>query len=142
MAKPPQNERSVWRIADRLGATAAFLCAIHCALLPFVLALLRLLGLDFLASHTFERNFVLFACMLATATLVSGYRRHGRPLPLCLALPGLLLLLVGVIFATHYSIVLHSVMVTCGGLLVASAHFVNLRLDRQAGHVHSIRHAH
>jgi len=142
MAKAPRNERSVWHFADRLGAAAAFLCAIHCALLPFVLALLPLLGLGFLAGHTFERNFVLFACMLATVSLVAGYRRHGRPLPLCLALPGLLLLLVGVIFAANYSIVLHSVMVTCGGLLVASAHFVNLRLDRRACHVHGIRHAH
>jgi hypothetical protein len=38
--------------------------------------------------------------------------------------------------------VLHSVMVTCGGLLLASAHFVNLRMDRQAGHVHGMHHAH
>lgn len=142
MAKAPQNERSVWRFADRLGAMAAFLCAIHCALLPFVLALLPLLGLGFLGTHAFERNFVLFACLLATATLVGGYRRHRRPLPLSLAFPGLLLLLVGVIFAENYSIVLHSVMVTCGGLLLASAHFVNLRMDRQAGHVHGMHHAH
>jgi hypothetical protein len=125
-----------WHLADRLGAAAAFLCAIHCALLPFVLALLPLVGLEFLGTHAFERNFVLFACVLATATLVVGYRRHRRPLPLSLALPGLVLLLVGVIFAQHYSIVLHSVMVTCGGLLLASAHFVNLRLDRHAGHLH------
>ena len=30
-----------WHVADRIGAGASFLCAIHCALLPFVLALLR-----------------------------------------------------------------------------------------------------
>ena len=34
-----------WHVADRVGATASFLCAIHCALLPFVLTLLPLLGL-------------------------------------------------------------------------------------------------
>jgi hypothetical protein len=131
-----------WRLADRLGALASFLCAIHCALLPFVLALLPLLGLGFLASHGFERGFVLFACVLALSSLVGGYRRHRRPLPLRLALTGLVLLLMGVTFAENYSIVLHSTMVTCGGLLVASAHFTNLRMDRAAGHVHGAQHVH
>jgi len=124
-----------WSLADRLGATASFLCAIHCAALPFVLALLPVLGLGFLADHGFERGFVMFAGALATATLVSAYRHHRQPLPLLLALPGLVLLIAGVTFAENYSIALHSVLVTCGGLLVASAHFVNLRKHR-AFHAH------
>jgi hypothetical protein len=137
----PHHSR-LWHFADRLGATASFLCAIHCALLPFVLALLPILGLGFLADHAFERGFVLCACVLASAALISGYRRHHRPLPLWLALPGLSLLVLGVTYAENYSIVLHSVMVTCGGLLVASAHFTNLRLDRLHGHVHGAQCAH
>jgi hypothetical protein len=119
-----------WQAADRVGAIASFLCAIHCAALPFVLALLPLLGLEFLADHRFERGFVLFACALALASLTGGYRRHRRPLSLLLALPGLALLLLGVTVAEQYSIVMHSVMVTCGGLLVAAGHFVNLRSNR------------
>lgn len=125
-----------WRVADRIGATASFLCAIHCALLPFVLALLPFIGLEFLASQRFERCFVLFACTLALLAMVRGYRRHQIALPLLLATPGLALLLLGVTYAEHYSIILHSVLVTCGGLLVASAHFVNLRSDRRYGHDH------
>lgn len=135
-----------WHLADRVGATASFLCAIHCALLPFVLTVLPLLGLGFLAGHRFERNFVMFAATLALFALVGGYRRHRRPLPLLLAVPGLALLLLGVTWATDYSIVVHSVMVTCGGLLVASAHFVNLYIDRRHGHaaahVHGAQCAH
>jgi len=124
-----------WKLADRIGAAASFLCAIHCAALPFVLSLLPLLGLEFLADHRFERAFVMFACALALLTLVNGYRRHRRPTPLLCAFPGLSLLLLGVTVAGDYSIVLHSVLVTCGGVLVAAAHFVNLRLDRRL-HVH------
>lgn len=131
-----------WRIADRIGATASFLCAIHCAALPFMLALLPLLGLGFLADHRFERAFVLFACVLALVSLLSGYRRHRRVLPLRLALPGLALLVLGVTVAEGYSIGVHSVLVTCGGLLVAAAHFINLRADREQGHVHSVDCAH
>lgn len=123
-----------WHLADRVGAAASFLCAVHCALLPFVLTVLPLLGLGFLAGHRFERGFVTFAATLALFALVGGYRRHRRPLPLLLALPGLALLLLGVTWATTYPIAVHSVMVTCGGLLLASAHFVNLYLDRRRGH--------
>ena len=124
-----------WHLADRVGATASFLCAIHCALLPFVLTLLPLLGLGFLAGHRFERGFVMFAATLALLSLVGGYRRHRRPFPLLLALPGLLLLLLGVTWAADISIVLHSAMVTSGGVLVASAHFVNLSIDRRRAHL-------
>ena len=97
--------------------------------------MLPLIGLEFLADHAFERGFVMFACVLALLSLVSGYRHHHRPMPLLLALPGMALLIIGVTFAESYSIALHSTLVTCGGLLLAAAHFVNLRTHR-AVHVH------
>ena len=132
-----------WRVADRVGAVASFLCAIHCALLPFILAALPFIGMEFLADHRFERGFVMFACLLALLVLVRGFRRHRWSLPLLLATPGLGLLLLGVTFAENYSIVLHSVLVTCGGLLLAAAHFVNLRRDHQGdGHFHGSQCAH
>ncbi len=137
----PLSKNRWWQLADRIGVSASFLCAIHCAALPFVLAVLPLLGLSFLADHRFERGFVLFASALALISLITGYRRHHQPMPLLLALPGLALLITGVTFAENYSIALHSVLVTCGGLLVASAHFVNLRKHR-ATHVHGPQCAH
>ena len=138
------NKSHKWQMADRIGAIASFLCAIHCALLPFVLALLPMIGLEFLADHRFERGFVLFACALALVALIRGFRRHQQPLPLMLAIPGLILLLLGVTYAEGYSTVFHSVLVTCGGLLLASAHFVNLRRDSryEHGHVHGPQCAH
>jgi len=136
-----KNKSRWWSVADRVGAMASFLCAIHCAALPFVLALLPILGLGFLADHGFERGFVLFACTLALITLISSYRHHHRQLPLLLAMPGLALLIFGVTLAENYSVALHSVLVTCGGLLVAAAHFINLRTHR-AVHVHGPHCAH
>ena len=119
---PDQAHKSRWwHVADRVGATASFLCAIHCAALPFVLALLPFIGLQFLADHRFERGFVFFFCALALCALM-------------LAVPGLLLLILGVTYAEGISIIVHSVLVTIGGLLVASSHFVNLRSDRRRGH--------
>ena len=131
------NKSRWWHAADRVGAMASFLCAIHCALLPFVLALLPLLGLEFLADHRFERVFVLCACVLASFVLVRGYRRHRQALPLRLAAPGLALLLLGIMYIDGSAPILHSALVTSGGLLLAGAHFVNLRLDSRNGNAHA-----
>ncbi|MEO8672065.1 MAG: MerC domain-containing protein [Tahibacter sp.] len=120
-------------IADRFGATASFLCAVHCALLPFVIAILPALGLGFLADHGIERGFVLFACSLALTTIGLGYRRHRSRRALAFLLPGIFLLLAGVLVDFERWTSLHAWLVSCGGSLVAFAHFINLRLE----HIHN-----
>ena len=115
-------------LADRIGATASLLCAVHCVLLPFVLALLPLIGLEFLAGHTFERIFVACAATLASASIVTAYRRHRRPHALFLMLPGIALLLFGITIDLDVHVVLHTASVVTGGMLVASAHVTNLVL--------------
>lgn len=121
-------------VADRVGATASFLCALHCAALPFVLTVLPALGLGFLGDHRFERVFIAFASVLALTTLVRGYRRHRMPGALCLLAPGLVLLWTGAwIFDTESSPFLHASLVTLGGCGLALAHIVNLRLTHLFG---------
>ncbi|HJP99833.1 MAG TPA: MerC domain-containing protein [Rhodanobacteraceae bacterium] len=117
---------------DRVGATASMLCAVHCALLPFVLALLPLIGLEFLAGHTFERIFVGCAAALACASILTAYRRHRRPHALFLMVPGIVLLLCGVSVDLDVHVLLHTVAVVCGGVLVASAHATNLVLAHRS----------
>lgn len=121
--------------ADRLGATASFLCAVHCALLPFVIALLPLIGLGFLADHRFERVFVACAAALASATIFTAWRRHRKLNALFLLVPGITLLLAGIAIDIGAHEWLHTGLVICGGVLVASAHVVNLLLTHR--HVHS-----
>ena len=117
------------QVADRVGATASFLCALHCAALPFVLALLPALGLSFLADHSFERWFIAFATALALTMMIRGYRRHGAPQALFLLLPGLVLLwLGGYVFDLESSGLWHALLVSLGGTAVALAHIINLRL--------------
>ena len=118
----------VGALVDRVGATASLLCAVHCVLLPFVLALLPLIGLGFLAGHTFERVFVACAAVLASASIVTAYRRHGRPHALYLMVPGIVLLVSGIAINLDAHVVIHTVSVVCGGLLVATAHITNLVL--------------
>lgn len=121
-------------IADRVGATASFLCAVHCAALPFVLALLPALGLGFLAEHKFERIFIACASCLALVALIRGYRRHRVASALMLVVPGLILLWLGAyVFDADNSLALHATLVVLGGCCVALAHIVNLRLTHLFG---------
>jgi multisubunit Na+/H+ antiporter MnhC subunit len=123
------------RFLDRLGAGGSLLCAIHCALLPLVIALLPSLGITALGGDAFEFGFVLFATGLGLVSLILGYRRHGEVRALSLLVPGLAILWIGVLYAPlHHTLVLHAIAMTIGGTLVGLAHLANLRLTY--GHVH------
>jgi len=128
--KPPMLSR----FADRFGATASFLCAVHCAALPLVIAALPAIGLSFLANHHFERGFIAFASTLALTSLLVGFRRHHRFRAFWFLVPGILLLAAGILLDFDQSATAHAVLVSCGGTLVAVSHLTNLRLAH--GHVH------
>jgi hypothetical protein len=123
------------RLADRFGATASFLCAVHCALLPLVISVLPALGLGFVADHRYEQAFIAFASLLALTTLVVGFRRHQRLAAFWFLAPGICLLLAGIVVDFDQTSVLHAALVAAGGTLVMFAHLTNLRLAH--GHVHN-----
>jgi hypothetical protein len=128
-------------LLDRLGATGSLLCAIHCALLPAVIALLPSLGIAAWLGDGFERGFVAFATFLGLFTIVWGYRRHRAVRALWLLLPGLAALWFATGYAPlHHAVVPHAIVMTFGGTLVGLAHLANLRLNH--GHVHDAHCAH
>jgi len=131
----PDTTVSITRVADRVGATASFLCAVHCALLPLLVAVLPAIGLGFLADHGFERGFVVFAVILAFSTMIAGFRRHHHLRAFWFLIPGVLLLLTGVVIDPDHAGSLHAVLLASGGTLVALAHLINLRLGHGV-HVH------
>ena len=133
-ARPPS-------LLDRLGATGSLLCAIHCALLPALIALLPSLGIAAWLDDGFERGFVAFATLLGLFTLVWGYRRHRAVRALWLLFPGLALLWLATGYEPlHHAVVPHAIAMTLGGTLVGLAHLANLRLNH--GHVHDAHCAH
>lgn len=130
---PPEIRRS---LLDRLGATGSLVCAIHCALLPLLIALLPSLGIAIWLGEGFERGFVLFASLLGLSSMVWGYRRHRAVRALGLLLPGLAALWLGVLYAPlHHALLPHAIVMTIGGTFVGLAHLANLRLNHC--HVHS-----
>lgn len=123
------------RILDAFGAAGSIVCAVHCALLPLLIAVLPSLGIAVWLGDGFERGFVVFATLLGVFSLVWGYRRHRAVRALGLLVPGLAALWAGVLYLPlHESVVPHAVAMTLGGTLVGLAHLVNLRLNH--GHVH------
>ena len=128
-------------LLDRFGATGSMLCAVHCAVIPVLLAAAPSLGLSFWLSDGVEQAVVVFVTFLGLFSLLWGYRRHRALRALALLVPGLALLWAGLLHAgLHHSQLPHAVVMTLGGVLVGLAHLMNLRLNH--GHVHDASCAH
>jgi len=111
--------------ADNIGMTASLLCAVHCAVVPLLITSLPLLGLGFLANPWFEWSMITFAlCIGVYAISLSYFRVHRRLLPTLLLLLGFAIIITGHIFITSWR---EAIVVPIGGLLIATAHFVNYR---------------
>ncbi len=141
-------------LLDSVGGTLSFACALHCVALPFIITLLPLIGLSFLAHSLFELIMIGIALTLATASFCWGVRIHGQwKLLLFIAAAAALFasgmslldhsilsgdghshtstLLLGDISALHFSSeTLHWVLMGIGGLTLALGHFLNDRLCR------------
>lgn len=130
-----RRQHGYLRWADSFGSVSAIVCALHCALLPFFIALLPALGMGVLATSGFEYAYVAFATALALTSLWLGYRRHRVFRALAFLVPGLAAVWAGVLWPfLHDDAIRHAVAMTAGGTLIAVAHLVNLRLAH--GHVH------
>ncbi|MFZ5655949.1 MAG: MerC domain-containing protein [Pseudomonadota bacterium] len=127
----PESD-SALRTADRVGFAASFLCAVHCAVVPLLLALVPALGLRIGGWADIDQAFVVFASLLGLATMSLGYRRHRAFRAWALLLPGLALIWIGSFTSLHDHGWAHALVMTLGGLALAAAHGVNLRLSHRA----------
>lgn len=124
--------------ADRIGFAASMLCAIHCAAVPLLLALVPSLGLGGLGWVDMDQGVVVFATLLAAATISIGWRRHRAYRAWRLLLPALALLWFGAFGPFHVHQEgggwhwLHTGPMVVGGLLLAAAHLENMRLTHLA----------
>ena len=113
---------------DRAGATASFLCAIHCALMPLVVALLPLLGLSFLASEPVEWALLAASATLGSLSLCLGFRKHRKRRVFMVLAIAIALLLAGRIFHEHHFGAWGPILMVIGGLSMMGAHLLNHHL--------------
>ncbi|MBS1914089.1 MAG: MerC domain-containing protein [Bacteroidetes bacterium] len=122
------------QLLDRFGVSASTLCAIHCAAVPFLISILPAVGLGFLGGRAFELSMIGISTVLATFSLGSSYRVHRKLNPLMMMSTGIMLMLFNVVgheSHTELAETLHPYLAALGGLMIASAHWLNMRLCRQ-----------
>ncbi|ELR69413.1 hypothetical protein C900_05103 [Fulvivirga imtechensis AK7] len=115
---------------DIVGFITSMLCAIHCAILPFLLTLAPLAGLGFLDNSYVEYGTIAASFLIASYALVHGYRNHHRKaLALVVVSIGFALIGVGHRLPMEWA---EPVFNTVGALTVAVAHFINWKHIRQS----------
>lgn len=112
---------------DFLGFSASMLCAIHCAVLPFVMTIGMLSGLSWLNEPWVEISFICISIVLAALSLYPTYKKkHENVKPIQIALVGFLLLFISRI-AGHGSMY-EVIPIVIGGILIAISHVINWQL--------------
>jgi hypothetical protein len=110
---------------DKLGITATSLCALHCIMLPIILPALPLLGVSFLADHTYEHVFLIITAIIGSIAMLSGFKRYHRKLyPFYLLALGII-----IYWQKHdFSASVQPYFIIVGASLIVAAHFLNLKL--------------
>lgn len=121
---------------DRTGAAASLVCAAHCAAMPLLAGLLPLLGLSFVASEGFEWVMICLSLSIGAVSLLPSFaRRHRQWRPLLMFALGASLMLAVRLWLEEDSR-WETPVVVVGALLIATAHWVNLRLCRACAVCH------
>lgn len=116
------------RALDQAGMSASLACAVHCAVLPLLLAALPAIGLAWLDSPWVDWTMVVVATSLALRAHRGGFLVHRRCLPAAVAVFGLLVIVITICLlkgsaSQHY-------VQASGAVVVASSHFLNRRFCR------------
>jgi len=107
---------------DFAGATAATLCALHCAIFPVLLSF----GIvsNTTHNHTFDWILMSIGITIAGYILIKDFFYHKNILPVAVAGIGFITLYTGI--ETHGALFYLNVI---GGILIVSSHFLNWRLS-------------
>ena len=115
---------------------ASLTCAVHCALMPFVLALLPAAMGAGLASGWVEWSLFAASAMVGLASMRRGGRIHGRGVTKAAFAAGLAMLALGRVSEEREWGRWSVAVLVLGGATVALAHLVNGRLCRACATCH------
>jgi len=120
---------------DRIGFCMSSLCAVHCICLPFLIIAMPYLAGTWIANRELEMMFSICSVLFAIGCSVCSCRVHKKYwLPIIASIGGAVLL------GAHYTAPAiccsedlswhHFLGTFLGGSLLASTHFINLRLSK------------
>lgn len=114
---------------DKLGMWLSGACAIHCAVLPVMIAFGVGSGLSWMLNHEFELIFLSISLCIASYSLIEGYLRvHNNLSVVVLALIGFVMLIIG---HEMSSMAITAILSTIGGMCILISHLINYRLRNQ-----------
>ena len=114
------------RALDRAGMSASLACAVHCVVLPLLLAALPAIGLAWLDSPWVDWTMVVLATLIALRAHRGGFLVHRRCLPAGVAVAGLLIIVTTICLLKGSAS--HHYIQASGAVVVASSHFLNRHL--------------
>lgn len=123
------------RVPDILGMIVSISCGLHCLALTLLFFLYPALWLNrrYWEIGLWQKLLWIEWSLLATAAglillaMTLGWWRHRRRLPACLALLGLAALAAATLTPLHFKGFWGSLLALAGGIMVAGAHWLNLR---------------
>ena len=127
------SQQKLRRFADRIGVVASVTCALHCLLLPVLLAAGTALSATFLGDEAFHKSLLWLIIPAAVLAFGIGCRRHKDRLVLTLALIGLVgLVLAGTVLHDLLGEDYERIATLLSATLLVVAHVRNYRLCRSA----------
>ncbi|HEY8388851.1 MAG TPA: MerC domain-containing protein [Parasegetibacter sp.] len=123
---------------DAIGIATSVACAIHCALLPLFLTSLPLFGIEIIHNHEFEAFMIGLAFVIGAVSLFHGYRKHHHSwVPMIVFTAGFCFLVLKQL--AHFDQIIHELelpFLIIAVVGIVTAHYLNYRLCRKAGHCH------
>lgn len=124
----PARRNGIAARLDSVGFTASTLCAVHCALMPFVITFLPLIGLEFLAESWVEISITVLSIAVGIGSLIPSYRKyHHKKKPLMILMIGFILIFGAHFLGFHE---LEPILVPLGGFCIAASHYFNWKLSK------------
>jgi hypothetical protein len=119
----PQKTISFW---DRVGLMASLICVVHCTLTPVFLFFLPVLG-SYFESPWVHVALALIVFPTGIFAFYSGYQMHHHAQILAVGIIGFVALAMGLLTS---QLSLEILFTAFGGVLLSSAHVLNLRACR------------
>jgi hypothetical protein len=133
---------------DGLGVITSVVCAIHCALLPLILPVLPLFGVNIIHNNAFEWGMIAVAFVIGAYSLYHGFIKHHRSFkPVLLFVIGFVFLVIKQLYVTEILKVhetgnpVETALLVVAVIFVIAGHLLNYRYCTK-NQCHSPHHKH
>jgi len=119
------------QLRDKIAVTLSMLCILQCLFMPVLITMMPLLDFWWLSDEFLHPAMLLIVIPPTFLALIPGYLKHQDTRPLLIAIPALLLLIIGAFIGES---IIEKLLTISGALILAVAHLLNMGLNRKISH--------